>query len=136
METVDKNLVAPCGMICWTCLAYLREKNRCNGCASRDVYKWKSAANCTIRNCSLRATTESKFCYDCERFPCRRLKNLDKRYRTRYNTSFIENLVNIKNNGLEVFVQQEYAKRRCPVCGGTVCIHRGFCLDYKKSKIQ
>jgi len=134
MKTIDKTLVAPCGMICWTCLAYLRDKNRCRGCGSTDVNNWKSTSNCSIRNCSLLADTESKFCYDCEKFPCRRLKDLDKRYRTKYHTSFVENLVSIKNNGLEAFINQEYAKWKCPECGGTICIHRGFCLNCQEKE--
>lgn len=129
MKYPDKSLVAPCGMICWSCLAYLRNKNRCQGCGSEDMDKWKSCSRCSIRKCSLLAGTASKFCYDCEKFPCRRLRDLDKRYRTKYSTSFLDNLASIKNNGLELFIKNEYVKRRCPVCGGTICIHRGYCLN-------
>lgn len=28
----DKSLIAPCGMNCGTCIAYLRDKNKCPGC--------------------------------------------------------------------------------------------------------
>jgi predicted RNA-binding Zn-ribbon protein involved in translation (DUF1610 family) len=62
------------------------------------------------------------------------LKDLDKRYRTKYHTSFVENLVSIKNKGLEAFINQEYAKWKCPECGGTICIHRGFCLNCQEKE--
>jgi hypothetical protein len=33
MSPVDENaLIAPCGMNCGVCMAYLREKNKCPGC--------------------------------------------------------------------------------------------------------
>lgn len=28
----EKHLIAPCGMNCGTCIAYLRDKNKCPGC--------------------------------------------------------------------------------------------------------
>jgi len=126
---IDKTLIAPCGMNCGTCLAYLRDKNRCNGCRNLDPDTRSSCVNCVIKNCSLLADTASNFCYDCQKYPCRRLKDLDKRYRTKYHTSFLENLINIKTNGLDVFIKQEYARWLCPTCGGTICVHRGFCLN-------
>ena len=33
-----------------------------------------------------------QYCYECAEFPCRSLKHLDKRYRTNYRMSMIENL--------------------------------------------
>jgi hypothetical protein len=122
-------LIAPCGMNCGTCLAYLRIKNHCKGCRILDDSKAKSCANCIIKNCSLLVRTKSNFCYDCEKYPCKRLKDLDKRYRTKYNTSFLANLESIKSLGLDEHVKREHEKWKCANCGGTICIHRGFCLQ-------
>lgn len=122
------SLTAPCGINCWTCLAYLREKNHCPGCRSDVEDKPNHCISCRILNCEYLDKTASKFCYDCEKFPCRRLKDMDKRYRTKYHTSLLENLVNIKTNGFEDFIRKELDRWHCPTCGGTVCIHRGFCL--------
>jgi hypothetical protein len=42
---------------------------------------------------------EIDFCYQCEDFPCDRLKTIDMRYRKKYNASLIENLCAIKESG-------------------------------------
>lgn len=91
-------LIAPCGMNCGICLAYLRTKNRCEGCWGENEHKPKHCVKCVIKNCELLAKTDSKFCYDCEKYPCTRLKQLDKRYRTNYSMSMIENLDSIKKS--------------------------------------
>jgi hypothetical protein len=41
----------------------------------------------------------------------------------------IENLGVIKESGLEEFAQLDREKWKCPECGGTICVHRGYCLD-------
>ena len=127
----NKTHIAPCGMNCGTCLSYLRTKNHCHGCRRMDEHKSRYIRQCIIRNCSLLAKTTSGFCYGCEKFPCRRLKQLDKRYRTRYSTSLIENLEFIKEEGIDSFLSRESQKWHCPECGGTICIHRGTCLRCK-----
>ena len=130
---MDQKLIAPCGMNCGICLGYLRDKNKCPGCRSDNNHKLKSRSRCIIKNCELLAKTDSKFCYDCEKYPCTRLKQLDKRYRTKYNMSMIENLEYIRENGLEKFVDKEKKRWACNNCGGTICVHRGFCF-YCKGK--
>jgi len=121
-------MIAPCGMNCALCMAHQREKNTCNGCWSADGYKAKSCSNCIIKNCVLLGKTESKFCFECSKFPCTRLKQLDKRYRLKYRMSMIENLNNIRLSGLEQFIQNEVLRWRCEICGGTICVHRAYCL--------
>jgi hypothetical protein len=125
------NLIAPCGMNCGICLALLRDKNRCLGCRIDSSQKPESCKKCIIINCQLLKNTDSKFCYDCEKFPCKRLKQLDKRYRTKYYMSMIENLEFIKKSGLDKFVNNELVRWRCSTCGATLCVHRNFCLDCK-----
>lgn len=127
-EIDNEILIAPCGMNCGICMAYLREKNVCKGCWSKIGYKAKTCTNCIIKNCELLNKTESKFCYDCEKYPCLRLKQLDKRYRTKYKMSMIENLENIKKIGLLKFIQNENARWACKKCGSTICVHRKICF--------
>lgn len=124
-------MIAPCGMNCSICLAHLREKRRCNGCWGTDENKSKHCIQCIIKNCEFLAKTKSKFCYECEKYPCLRLKQLDKRYRTKYKMSMIENLQYIRDNGLINFIEKEQIRWKCNSCGGTICVHRGFCLDCK-----
>lgn len=136
-EVPATQLIAPCGMNCGICLAYLRDKNVCfGGCQGDDKYKSKSCAQCIIRNCSLLKLTDSGFCFDCPKYPCLRLKQLDKRYRTKYSMSMLENLEYIKNNGLEKFTRKENERWKCIHCGGTICVHRGYCFDCAKINKQ
>ena len=122
-------LIAPCGMNCGICLAHLREKRKCPGCHGEDTNKSASCLKCTIRNCAVIQLNQSKFCFECEKYPCKRLKHLDKRYRTKYVMSMIENLENIKRIGLSAFMENEKERWRCPKCGGVICVHRGYCLQ-------
>lgn len=132
--TFFKEQIAPCGINCGTCLAYLRDKNKCGGCNAAYDAKPKSCNQCIIKNCELLAKTSSGYCYDCEKYPCKRLKQLDKRYKTRYYPVIIDNLNAIKSEGMVAFLQKEEIKWRCPNCGGTICVHRSFCLVCKDNE--
>jgi hypothetical protein len=125
----DKSMMAPCGMNCGTCIAYLRPKNRCPGCRIYSANKAVSVQRCIIPNCIRLNNTSSKFCYDCEEYPCMRLKQLDKRYRTKYKTSFIENLAIIKDKGIDSFLEFESERRTCQNCGSVLSVHRDKCLS-------
>ena len=120
--------IAACGMNCGTCIAFLREKNRCPGCRVPSEDKVKTRVHCTIKNCTRLVRGSSGFCYECDIYPCRRLMQLDNRYRTKYRTSFLENLQMIKDNGIENYLEFEAARRTCPECGATVSVHRSNCL--------
>ena len=122
-------LIAPCGMNCGVCLAYLREKRKCPGCHGEDANKPVTRKKCVIKNCEMIQRSKSKFCFECENYPCKRLKQLDKRYRTKYNMSMIENLENIKKIGLSAFIENEKERWHCTSCGGVICVHRGYCLS-------
>lgn len=124
----EKHLIAPCGMNCGTCIGYLRDKNKCPGCRIISSDKAISVNRCIIPGCSYLQKTTSKFCYDCEKYPCQRIKNLDKRYRTKYRTSFIENLTMIKEKGLESFLVFEAKRRTCENCGSVLSVHRDNCI--------
>ncbi len=62
-------------------------------------------------------------------FPCIRLQRIDRRYRTGYSVSLIENLRQISREGLPAFLRAERERYLCARCGGTVCIHNGKCYD-------
>lgn len=128
ISAMSTQLIAPCGMNCGICLANLRDKNTCYGCWNEDENKRNHCSKCSIRNCELLEKTDSKFCYECTKFPCARLKQLDKRYRLQYKMSMIENLQYIMEFGLDNFEQKESVRWKCDTCGGMICVHRGFCL--------
>jgi len=127
----DPWMIAPCGMNCGTCIGYLREKNRCPGCRIFSEDKQVSIQRCIIPRCEHLGNTVSGFCYECVKFPCQRVKNLDKRYRLKYRTSFIENLLMIRDKGIEVFLDFESARRTCPQCGAVLSVHRNNCIICK-----
>ena len=131
--TISTNLIAPCGMNCRLCLGYIREKNRCPGCRvinNQDSQKSKYRNKCRIKNCEQIAKGKVKYCSDnCDCYPCARLKQLDKRYRTRYGMSMINNLKMINELGIRHFIQNEKEKWICPKCGEMICVHRPTCLS-------
>ncbi len=126
---IRQSLIAPCGMNCGICMAFLREKNHCRGCRASDRDKAISVLRCKIKNCKVIKKGKADFCFECVDYPCKRLRQLDKRYRTRYNMSMLENLAYIKENGIRRFAGKEATRWRCPECGGTICVHKGICLS-------
>jgi len=114
MKNLSKNLIAPCGMNCGICKAFLRKENNCPGCKKGPSFV--SCQNCIIPKCKIR---KGKFC-DCDK-PCARLKQLDKRYRTKYSMSMIENLQFIKENGIEKFLDDQASKYISNQ--GVLCVH-------------
>ena len=110
------------------------EKKPCGGCFKKDdKNKPNVCRSCLIVNCEYLAKTKSGFCFECTKYPCQRLKNLDKRYSSKYGMSMFENLLFIKEKGLEKFLKSEQKKWKCKNCGSSLCVHRDHCLhcDYK-----
>ena len=122
------NKFPPCGMNCFICIGYLRSVNPCPGCTGGDTNKPKHCKLCRITRCSFLARGTRRYCFECEKFPCRRIKQLDQRYRTKYGMSMIENLLTIKDKGIRAFAKQEEIRWACPACGKTLCVHRDECL--------
>ena len=138
---MEEQLIAPCGMNCGLCISYQAMKtdlnskgfNRryCPGCRPR-------GKNCTFmsRHCGLVGKGLVYFCHECPDFPCKRLKDLDRRYRDKHHMSMIDNLAFIKEHGMPDFLEKERTKWRCPECGGTVCCHNGLCLECDLDKLR
>jgi len=137
---MEERLIAPCGMNCKLCVAYQFKENDinkkgfhrkyCSGCIPR-------GQNCLHMGdkCQKLKNGEIRFCHECELFPCKRLKSLDKRYRTKYHMSMIENLEEIKSFGISEFLKKENKRWKCPMCGGTICCHNGLCLKCDLEKL-
>lgn len=127
-QSMSATMIAPCGMNCAICSGHLRARKPCPGCYGNDIYKPKHCVVCKIKNCEHLGASGSAYCFECEKFPCTRLKQLDKRYRTNYSMSMLENLGNIKVSGIENFVEQEKQRWACPNCSKIICVHRDTCL--------
>jgi predicted RNA-binding Zn-ribbon protein involved in translation (DUF1610 family) len=64
------------------------------------------------------------------------MKQLDKRYRTRYNTSLIRNLETITETGMTSYLENEVRKWSCPNCGAVLSVHRKSCLKCNFEEIR
>jgi len=124
---MEERFIAPCGMNCALCYAFIREKNRCAGCLVPSEQKSNHCRNCSIKNCTLHAGADIILCYDCPKFPCLKIKRLDLRYRTKYHMSMIENLESIHLLGMSTFLEKEMARWTCASCGAIVSVHRETC---------
>lgn len=137
---MKEDLIAPCGMNCSLCISYQAmtndmnkkgfHKKYCQGCIPR-------GENCTHMGdaCDLLKEGKVRFCYECNSFPCKRLKSLDKRYSTKYRMSMIRNLGSIRDEGMEVFLDKEAEIWKCAECGGIICCHNGLCLNCDMDKL-
>jgi len=133
MKEMKDQLIAPCGMNCRLCSSYQKEKDRCKGCRNEAdiLYRTKGSSSCIIKNCPVIKSNKSGFCFECDKYPCKRLEQLDKRYRTKYHMSMIENLENIRKNGMDAFLQDEKKRWTCRECGSIVCVHKHACPKCK-----
>ncbi|MBF7097014.1 DUF3795 domain-containing protein [Alkalibacter mobilis] len=130
---MEEKLIAPCGMNCSLCVNYQSKKldlkkrgygrSYCEGCIPR-------GKNCTHmdKHCELLGKGLVRFCIECKDYPCKKLKALDKRYRTKYHMSMIENLDFIRKSGIEIFLKDQSEKWSCPRCKEPICCHNGLCL--------
>ena len=131
---MNEELIAPCGMNCAICsqhLAYQHDvKSKgirmpyCIGCRPRD----KQCAFLKKR-CDLLLADKLRFCCECGNFPCERLEHLDRRYRTHFRMSMIENLEYIRDNGINKFLERAQEEWRYPECAGLICCHNGLCFS-------
>ena len=137
---MKEELIAPCGMNCGVCSSYLAMEND----LKKKGFGKTSCAGCRIRGrkcyytakCNWLRKDPGRFCYECEDFPCRNIITLDKRYRTYYHMSMIENLEYIQKRGMAEFLNKESIKWRCPECGGIICCHNGICYSCGLEKLK
>ena len=138
---IDPQLISPCGMNCAICASYLAQRNDirskrvkmpyCVGCRPRN----KKCAFLKKR-CAKLAKGEVTFCFECNSFPCDNLLTIDRRYRTRYRMSMIDNLIFIKEKGLEKFLGEQEKIWKCPSCDELLSCHNGLCFSCDLEKIR
>jgi len=125
---MNTSSIAPCGVICDICLGFQRNKNKCVGCNNIGNKPYHCTV-CSIKTCVEKKGNENLLCYDCQKFPCRRIKDLDKRYITKYGEGLVQNLLCIKEAGIDSFIETEREKWKCINCGELLCVHREVCLN-------
>lgn len=124
----EQDLIAACGMNCMLCQAYQGKGLSCEGCGQKTLRK--SCLNCSIFKCR----HKKQYCYECQIYPCLRLKNLDKRYRQKYHMSMLENLEYIQKYGIDEFIIWQNKKYRCHHCGHLKTVHQHVCLYCEKKE--
>jgi len=135
MKSIDKQLIAQCGMNCGVCMAYLREKNKCPGCRWPNANKPVTRVRCKIKNCKGFQKGKVKFCFECKNFPCDDLEHLDNRYKKKYDMSMIKNLKKIEEKGIQKFLEDQHKKYKCPKCNGMISVHNKKCYSCEKSVV-
>ena len=139
-QKFSADLLAPCGMNCAVCKAYLAytrgvptkrgSVTHCAGCIPR-------GKNCYIkRSCKKLTKHEVRFCFECKDLPCEKVAHLDKRYRERYGVSLVGNLREMEAKGVEAFLRSQEEKFKCTTCGDVVSVHDGKCYACLASKLK
>ena len=131
---MEQSMIAICGMNCTVCYKYLITKKyakKCSGCQSDDETLPEHCRKCKIKDCAKNKNLE--YCFACQEYPCKWIRNLDKSYKQRYKTSLIENGLFIKENGIAQFLKREKEKWSCSNCGSIIALHDGFCSECQKT---
>ncbi len=129
-------LIAPCGMNCGVCKAYLAYTHKipkargkvthCIGCRPR-------MKNCFIkRGCRKLSDQQIQFCHDCADMPCKNLERVERRYKERYSTSLVANLKMLREIGMKQFLCVQEDRFKCPNCGDVVSVHGGQCFTCRQ----
>lgn len=124
---ISPGLIAPCGINCSLCSGFQRVKNPCVGC-NNSGNKPTYCISCKIKICT---ENRNEYCNMCEKHPCKRLKDLEKRYRTKYGVNIYENMKNILEYGISVFIKNEKKKWSCLKCGSILSMHKEHCNECK-----
>jgi len=108
---VSAELIAPCGMNCAICSRYLSslnnlQRSQCIGCRPGKVYCTYLFKKCTGINHT--ASDKAVFCFECDQYPCKQIKRMDKRYRKNYEMSVRENLAAIQEMGIGESIEEQY----------------------------
>jgi Protein of unknown function (DUF3795) len=134
---MNRELIAPCGMDCSVCSAYLAFLNatpkkrgrvtHCIGCRPRN----KKCAYLK-GHCDLLRKNKIEFCFQCRVYPCDRLQRLDRRYRRNFGMSLIQNLEEIWRKGVQAFMREQQRRYGCRTCCGKVSVHNKKCFACDK----
>jgi len=127
---IDTNMFTPCGMNCMVCYKHCYHKKPCAGCLNHEQNKPEHCRKCKIKDC-VRERGIS-YCYECGKYPCLQIKNLERSYRQRYQTSLLSNSEFVRINGLSAFMAWQKQLYSCPKCGGIISIHDKECSECQK----
>lgn len=122
--------IAPCGLDCSLCSRALLPDRPCPGCRGTGENKPAFCREkCGIIRCRARRENGYTFCDECPDFPCPDVMEKENRYTSQYPLyeSPLQNLRDIREKGMEAFLQAERKAWSCPACGSPVSVHDGVC---------
>lgn len=127
---IESKMIAPCGVNCLACSAYLNKKHPCPGCrASSEEHKRKSCRNCIKKKCAF--DKGLTWCFECTCFPCSRIKDLNKRYKQNYEVDLVQNGLDAQQN-MELLMEAQRKRFSCQQCGGVIDQHHRKCSECGK----
>jgi hypothetical protein len=125
---MDNKSLAPCGVICDLCLGFQRIKNKCVGCNNEGPKPYHCTV-CSIKQCKEKNGNYEMLCSECKKFPCRKIKDLNKRYIIKYGEDLILNFKECKEDGIISFIESKKEYWKCKKCGELLCVHRELCMN-------
>jgi hypothetical protein len=134
-DKIEDIMFATCGMNCTVCYKHIGTRKHtepCVGCLKDNLNKPEHCRKCNIKSC-----VQSKnfiHCFECNDFPCKLIKNLEKSYIKRYSTSLIENSRIAKEKGISAFLENDRRKWTCADCGDVFSLHDGVCSECNGTK--
>lgn len=130
-EKIEAGMIAPCGVNCLACSAYLDSNKPCHGCrAPIEQITRRSCRNCIKKKCAFERGL--RWCFECSRFPCARIKSLGQRYRQNYDVDLIQNSSDAKQD-MDSFLYAQRECFACKSCGGVIDQHHRRCSECGKS---
>ena len=117
---ISANIIAPCGLDCGICKRALTGTNPCPGCLGPDEKKPEFCRErCGIILCGKRIENGYKYCDECPDYPCADVMEIENRYTSKYPLyeSPGKNLRDIRELGMEKFLENEREKFTCKECG-------------------
>ena len=128
--SVNKNLLAPCGLYCGVCSIYIahRDNNQkfkeiltgvygvpleeiqCEGCLSPEPFVY--CRSCPIKDCTREREYEG--CHQCDDFPCEHIDNFPIPVGKKV---ILRAIPQWREMGTEAWVKAEEERYNCPECG-------------------
>ena len=123
-------MIAPCGLDCSLCKRAQAETDPCPGCHGPDENKPEFCREkCGIILCRKRRENGYEYCDECPDYPCADVTEKETRYTSKYPLyeSPGKNLRDIREYGMECFLENERGQWSCKECGEAVSVHTGIC---------
>ena len=137
MKMFTEEMIAPCGLDCSLCRHAHDPFRPCGGCLGLEEKKYEYChTKCDIMKCEKFQQHRYRFCDVCPDYPCEAIWEKEDRYQKKYvlKESPIQNLKEIREKGINVFLEKQKQRFTCPVCGDVVSVHTGKCRNCGMSR--